>query len=108
MEGMVLNVARAAAPFALGTTVGFLVTLHAFHRWFITQATSGGRDFLPSLKRFGIQSLMLALVLVAVGGNWLAQFLPGHTAVDTAQNALWGLPFGYFAGFRWMLRRNER
>lgn len=104
----VVSLAAKAAPFLAGALIGITVAITALRRWYASSTTPEGRDIVSSLRRVGLTSLAIAVLLTVAAGLWVASQLPLHDRPEALPAALWGLPCGLALGVCWVVRRGER
>lgn len=105
MEAGFLSSIANVPPFLIGVVIGFLVAISCLRHWFALNAAQQGRHLVGSLRRLGIQYLAAGVLLTVAAANYVGQSFPTAARPDLVKLALWGLPWGIVAGFRWISRR---
>lgn len=107
MEAGISTAVTNIPPFLIGVVIGVLVVVSCLRHWFALNAAQQGRQLVGSLRRLGLQYLAAGILLTVVAANHLGQSFSVAPRTEIIKLALWGLPWGIVAGFKWILRRSE-
>lgn len=99
------SISSNVPPFLIGVFIGLLIAVSCLRHWFALNAGQDGRHLVASLRRLGLQYLAAGILLTVAAANYVSQgMLPG-SRTEIVKLALWGLPWGLVAGFKWTSRR---